>query len=277
MANTPAPNSTDLRSLLNQLTGSTAPQTADAQFQFGLGEAQLGQVNPNLQTQLAYNNAMSGYQAQNLGLSEAGLGIQQTALGQQGAQSAQQQALEQQQYGLQQQGGTVIGPNGQPINIAGQPQEQSAEAALAYQNALQNTQGQQAISGTQNSVGGKSALAQLTQQYGFQQQDIARSSALAQLGQQSEVSGFQYSQEQLQNAKANLALNAQANGLSEQQLVTMLNYQNAQAGQGAAQDVIGLYSQLGNVATGQLGNVGGNLGQIGLANSGNVNTLAGVG
>lgn len=261
MANTNTSNSTDLRSLLNQLTGSTAPQTADAQFQWNLTQDQLSQVNPNLQTQLAYNNAMSGYQAQNLGLSEQGLGIQQTALAQQGAQQGAQQQLEEAQYQTQ----------------SGQYPEQYAEAALAYQNALQNTQGQQAISGTQNSVGGKSAISTLGAQYGFQKEDIARSQALAGLGQLSEESGFQYSQEQLANAKQNLALNAKANGLSEQQLTTMLNYQNAQAGQGAAQDIIGLYSQLGNIATGQLTNVGNNLGQIGLANSGNVNTLAGIG
>lgn len=266
MANTPnassnANQSGNLESLLNQLTGSVAPATANAQFQYGLGQYELGQVNPQLGATTAYNNVMAGYSGQNLALSEQGLGIQQTALGQQGAQNTQQQALEEQQYRVS----------------SGQYPEQQAEAALAYQNALRGTQGAQAISGTQNTVGGQADVSTLGQQYEWQKQDINRAQTLAGLGQQSEEAGFQYSEEQLANAKANLALNAQANGLSEQQLVTMLNYQNQQAAQGAQQDIIGLYSNLGSIASGQVSNLGGNLGAIGLANASGINTLAGVG
>jgi hypothetical protein len=247
------------QSLLNQLSTSTYPSTAPAELNLGLTNEQLGQVNPNLNNQLAYNNAMAGYQQANLGISNAQLGIQQTALGQQGQQQAAQQGFEQQGYNIQQ----------------GQYPEQQAEAALAYQNALQQTQGSQAIGGTQNTVGGKSAISTLGQQYGFQQQDIARSQALSQLGQQSEQSGYGYSQEQLQNAQQNLALNAQANGLSQQQLFTMLNYGNQQAGVQAQQQAQGLQTQQATDLISILAQGGPALSQIGFAT--NLNAIAGTG
>lgn len=259
MANTPSANSSNLQALLNQLSGSTAPQTADSQLQYNLGQQELGLVGPQLGQTEAYNQAMTGYQAQNLGLSEQGLGISQLGLQQQGAQAATQQGLEEQGYQLQ----------------SGQYPEQSAEAALAYQNAMMNIQGGNAISGTQNTVGGKAQVSTEQQQYGFQKEDIARAQALAGLGQKGEESGYQYTQEQLANAQANLSLNAQANGISEQQLLTMLNYGNTQAGEGAQQDIIQLLSQQGNAAAGQISNVGGNLSQIGFASG--LNALAGVG
>ena len=261
MANTGSTNSssTNLQALLNQMSGSTAPSTANTQVQYQLGQDQLAQLPGQINSNLAYNQAMAGYQAQNLGLSEQGLGIGQLGLTQQGQQAATQQGLEQQEYGLQ----------------AGQYPEQQAEAALAYQNSLQQTQGNQAISGTQNTVGGRQNISTLGQQYGWQQEDIARNQALSQLGQQSEVSGYGYSQEQLQNAQANLALNAQANGLSEQQLMTMLNYGQSQTAQGGVQDLIQLLGQQSANATGQISSAGSNLSNIGFASG--LNALAGIG
>lgn len=245
--------------LLGQLGASVAPQTGQAQLQYNLGQEQLGLVGPEYQNQLAYNNAMAGYQQGSLGLSAQQIGIQQVGQQQQAAQSQAQQGFEQQQYALQQQ----------------QYPEQSAEAALAYQNALRNTQGSQAISGTQNTVGGRADVNTLGQNYGFQQQDIARSQALSQLGQKSELSGYQYSQEQLQNAQKSLALSSQANGLSQQQMLTMLNYGNQQAGVGAQQDIISLLAQQGGNAIGQVSNAGSALSQIGFASG--LNALAGTG
>lgn len=246
-------------SLLGQLQGSIAPQTANAQLQYNLGQNQIGLQNTELGQSSAYSQAMSGYQAQNLGLSEQSLGIQGLGLQQQGAQSAAQQGIEEQQYGLQQ----------------GQYPEQSAEAALAYQNAMQQTQGGQAISGTQNTVGGKQAVSTEQQQYGFQQEDIARAQAQSQLGQKSEESGYQYSNEELANAQKNLSLSAQANGLSEQQMMTMLNYGNTQQAEGAQGNILQLLSQQGNNALGNLSNVGAGLSPIGF--SAGVNAQAGVG
>lgn len=257
MANTPAPNSQG--ALLNQLSGENALQTGVGNLQTQLGQEQLGLTGAQLGQTEAYQQAMSGYQAQNLGLGEQALGIQGTGLAEQGAQAATQQGFEEQQYALQ----------------AGQYPEQQAEAALAYQNAMRNTQGQQAIGGTQNTVGGQADVSTLKQNYGFQQQDIARAQALSQLGQKSEESGYGYTQEQLQNAQQNLALNAKANGISEQQLLTMLNYGQSQTAETGAQDIISLLSNLGSTVSGNLSNAGGALSNIGFASG--LNALAGVG
>jgi hypothetical protein len=246
--------------LIQQALQSVYPQLASGYLSEQGLQQQIGLIDPSLQSQLAYNQAMSGYQGQNLALSEQALGIQQTGLQQQGAQAQAQQGFEQQQYGLQ----------------AGQYPEQQAEAALAYQNALMQTQGSQAISGTQNTVGGRAAVNTLGQQYGFQQQDIARNQALSQLGQQSELSGYGYQQQQLQNAAKNLQLNAQANGISQQQLLTMLNYGQQQAGLGAQQSAISLYGQLGQAQLGNFATAAGALSNIGFKGAG-VNTIAGTG
>lgn len=257
--NTGAAGSQDTRALLTQLQGQNAPGNAQNQQQYNLGQDAINNVGANLASTDAYQQAMSGYQAQNLGLSEQGLGIKQTGLTQQGAQSAAQQGFEQQGYNIQQ----------------GQFPEQSAEAALAYQNQVMQTQGGQAISGTQNTVGGKQQVSTQAQQYGFQQQDIARAQALSQLGQQSEQSGYGYSQQQLANAQKNLSLNAQANGLSEQQIATMLNYGQSQAGQGAAQNIIQLLAGQGDNALAGLQGTAAGLSAAG--SSAGFNALAGIG
>lgn len=236
---------TDTNSFLQQLLGEAAPQLAAGQAGINATQGQLGLVNPELNSELAYNQAMSGYQAQNLGLSEQGLGISQLSNQQQQQQASTQQGFEQQEYNTTQ-----------------------AEAALAYQNAVMQNQGGQAISGTQNTVGGKAETNTLAQNYGYQQQ-------LAGLGQQSEQSGYQFSQQQLQNAAQNLQLNAQANGISQQQLLTMLNYGQQQAGVGAAQNVIGLYGQLGQEEAGQAGTAAQALSQLGFSSG--INALAGTG
>ncbi len=163
MANTGQAGSGDERALLNQLGSENALQTGVGNLNYQLGQENLGLAGSQIGQTEAYQGAMSGYQAQNLGLSEQGLGISQTALAQQGAQSAAQQGIEEKSYALQ----------------AGQYPEQSAEAALAYQNAMMNTQGSQAIGGTQNTVGGKAQVSTEQANYGFQQEDIARAQALA--------------------------------------------------------------------------------------------------
>lgn len=259
MANTGQAGSSDQQALLGQLSGAAAPAAANSQLQYNLGQDELGLQNSALTQGQAYSNAMAGYGAQNLGLSEQGTALSGVGLQEQGANTAQQQAIEQQQYGLQQ----------------SQYPEQSAEAALAYQNTMMQTAGGQAIGGTANTVGGRQQVATNAANYGFQQQDIARSQAESALGQKGEEAGYQYTQEQLANARTNLGLSAQANGLSEQQMLTMLNYGNTQAGQGAAQNIIQLLSQQGSTASGGLSNEGAALSPIGFAAG--VNANAGVG
>lgn len=259
MANTGQAGSTDQQALLNQLSGTVAPQTAETGIQNTLGNDQLGLVGPELQDQTAYNNAMAGYNQAGLQNQAAGIGISGLGLQQQGAQNAAQQGYEQQGYALQQ----------------GQYPEQSAEAALAYQNTMMQTAGGQAIGGTQNTVGGKEQVATNAANYGYQQEDINRAQQLSALGQQSEESGYGYSQQQLQNAQSQLSLSAQANGLSEDQLMTMLNYGNTQAGVGAQQDIISLLSQQGENSLSGLGTAGAALSSIGFASGLNVLTGAG--
>lgn len=247
------------QALLGQLTGTAAPTTAEGNVQNTLTQDQLGLIGPELQDSTAYNNAMAGYNQAGLESQLQGIGIQGTGLAEQGAQNSAQQAIEQQSYGLQ----------------SGQYPEQSAEAALAYQNQMMQTSGGQAISGTANTVGGKQQVATNQANYGYQTQDIARAQALSGLGQQSEESGYGYSQQELQNAQQQLGLSASANGLSEDQLMTMLNYGNTQAGVGAQQDVVSLLSQLGQGELGQVGTAGSALSSIGFASG--FNALAGAG
>jgi hypothetical protein len=246
------------KELINAMMGGAAPALAEGQFQYQLQQNQLGQFAPEVASTQAYNQAMTGYQAQNLQLSQAGLGLQQQALGQKGAQQAAQQGYEVQGYNIQQ----------------GQYPEQSAEAALAYQNAMFNARSNQAISGTTLTEGGKRDINTLQQQYGFSQQDIARAQALSQLGQKAELSGYGYSQQQLQNAQQQLALSAAANGISQQQMMTMLNYANQQAGVGAQQDVISLLSQMGQTALGNINTAGAALSNLSFG-TGGPNVIAG--
>ena len=242
---------------ISALNNQIAPTTALGQTQYNIGQYQLGQVNPELQNALTYNNAMAGYQQGQLGITAQQQGIQRTGLQQQGALNTAQQGIEQQQYGLQQ---------------TAYP-EQRAEAALNYQNAIKNLQDSQAASGTSTTQGGQRAVGTENQQYAWQQQDINRSQALSQLSQQSEQAGFQYSQEQLQNASANLDLIAKANGMSQQQVMTMLQYGNQQQGQGAVQDVLGILSGEAQTGVTNLQNVGAQLSQIGFYSG--INTQAG--
>lgn len=256
---TPQQQQNSASGLLQQLLGANAPALAEGQLQYNLGNEQLGLAGANVANTQNYNNAMAANQMAGTQISGQQIGLSQLANTQQQQQAGVQQGIEQQEYGLQ----------------SGQYPEQQAEAQLAYQNALMQTQGAQAIGGTQNTVGGKSAISTLGAQYGFQQEDIARAQGLSQLGQQSEQSGYGFSQEQLQNASQNLALNAQANGLSQQQILTMLNYGNQQTGTQGLQNVISLLANQGSAALGNLQNAGAAISPIGFASG--FNALAGVG
>ena len=255
----PRTDATNTTTILQNLLQGAGPQLGAGQLGIGATQQQLSLLPSELQQAQAYNQAQAGYQQAGQQISAQQIGLSQLANQQQQAQAATQQGFETQQYNIQQ----------------GQYPEQYAQAQLAYQNAMRNTQGGQAIGGTQNTVGGKADINTLNQNYSFQLQDIARSQALSQLGQQSEVSGYGYSQQQLQNAAQNLALNAQANGLSQNQLISMLNYQQAQTGQSFANQALQLYGQLGQEELGQLGTAGSALSLYGFGGSG-LNTVAGT-
>jgi hypothetical protein len=249
---------TPTQSAINATGNTIAPTNALEQYQYQLGQYQLGQVNPNLQASQTYNSTMAGYQQGQLGITAQQQGIQRTGLGQQGVLSQQQQSIEQQQYGLQQQ----------------QFPEQQAEAALNYQNAMKNLTDSGAASGTSTTQGQQRAVGTENQQYQWQVQDINRAQQQSQLGQQSEEAGFTYSQEQLANASQNLDLIAKANGMSQDQVMTMLNYGNQQQGQGAVQDVLGILSGQAQAGVTGLQNVGATLSSLGFSSG--INTQPGA-
>jgi hypothetical protein len=209
-----------------------APQLAAGENQYQIEQNQMGQINAQTQLTEQQNQYQAQQQLAGLGIANQQLGLQQQGLQQQGAQQQAQQQYEQQQYNIQ----------------SGQYPEQFAEAALSYQNALMNMQGQQAIGGTQNTVGGKAQMGMLGANYGFQLQDITRAQQLAGIGQQAEVSGFQYGQQQLQNASANLGLIAKSNNMSVDQVYQALQFGQEQAGLGAQSDVLGLLGQMNQTA-----------------------------
>lgn len=250
---------TPQQQLINTLGAGIAPQTSQDQLQYSLAGQQTGLVNQQLSTSTAYNNALAGEQLGGLGISAQQNQLQQAGLAQQGAQNATQQGFEQQQYALQQQ----------------QIPESQAEAATQYNNQLSGLSSGSAISGTLNTQGHAQQLGTLQQNYGFTQADIARSAQEQALGQQSEESGYGYSQEQLSNAQSNLSLIGKANGLSQQQVYTMLNYGNQAQAQGAQQDVLGLLGQQSSLASGDISNAGAALSQLGFA--GGINALSGGG
>ena len=245
------------QNLIGTLGSEVGATTALGQFQYGLLGQQLGLANTGLSQANTYNNVMAGYQQGQLGITAQQQGIQRTGLGQQGAQQQAQQGFEQQQYGLAQT----------------QFPEQRAEAALNYQNAMKNLTDSAAASGTSNTQGQQRAQSTETAQYGFQTQDINRAQAQSQIQQQAEQSGFQYSQQQLANASQNLDLMAKANGMSQDQVLTMLNYGNQQQGQQTAQDVLGILSQMGQAGVANQQQLEASLSQAGF--SGGINALAG--
>lgn len=241
-----------LQQLLSQVGPTVAAdQATEANYQQQLGAlpAQIGQTD-------AYQQAMAGLQQGQLGLSEQGTALQGQSLQLQEGLSGQQQGIEQQQYGLQQT----------------QYPEQQAEQALSYKNQQQSLQGGLAASGALNTGGSKQQQSTLAQQNTWANQDIARSQALAGLGQQSEQAGFNEQQGQFGIAQQNLSLSAQANGLSEQQLVDQLNYGLAQNQESGIQSAGQLLAGMGSLASGDVSTEATALAPIGYA--GGVNLLA---
>lgn len=254
------------------LTSPQAPQIQGQQQQYANYQQQLGALPAGVQQQDAYATAMAAIQQGQLGISSQQLGLQglgeqySTALGgiQRGI-SQYQQGLEEQQYGAKQQ-----------------------QALENYMYAQKNLQGQQAASGALGAPGQFRDTANLSQNF-FTQANLAA------LGQKSEEAGYQGQQAQFAAqlggqantvggnynfgggqagiAQSNLALMAQANGLTEQQLVEQLNYgiaQNQQAGIGQAGQYL---AQMGNLAAGQVSSLGASLAPV--AYSGNINPIAG--
>jgi hypothetical protein len=264
-----------LQNLAGQIGAAGAPAFAQGGLQSAIDQQQLSLLGQEFKMGTAYQQQMAGYQLGNLGLQQQqnqlqGLGLsQQQALlegGQVGSSGWYNpnggglglNKIEQQQYAL-----------GQQVyqQQATQYPEQQAEAALNYQNSTQQLQGGLGASGASNTVGGKQQQSTLTQQYGWQQQDIARAQSIAQLqnqqtqlGQQGTLAQQQYSDEQLSNAQKNLGIVSQQNGISQQEVYTQLQYAIDQAG--LQMDPVNVLAQLGQLWSG-----------IGTANAGQLAPL----
>lgn len=241
-----------------QLLQGIAPQTeADKDAIAGI-QGQQALVGPQVASQSAYSNALAGIQSGQYGIQQQQTGLQLAEGQQQGAQNVAQQGIEEKGYGLQQ---GAIGIQGQELGV--QQQQQN----LSYNNALRSQQDAGAAQGSLYTHGQSSAMGTLktsdtlaNQSLGLQNSLLNNQSQSEANTQQGEESGYAYNQQQLQNAQANIGLIAKANGLSNQQALTMLNYQQQQAGiQGAAQ-ANQLLTQLGTTTLGDEQTIGSTLG-----------------
>lgn len=233
-------------SAIGQIAAGQAPGIAQSGLTMAQLLSEIGMVGPQAQETAQYN-------AQQLGLGEAGLGItaeqnqiQQQGLAAQLGLSGAQQGIEEQQFGLSMQ----------------QYPEQQAQAALANKNAVQALSSQGAISGTLGTEGHKQAVSTQTQQYGWQQADISRAQQNAQLGQKSEEAGYKYSVGDIARSQQNLQLAAAANGLSYEQMVSQFGQAQSQLGQGGGLEQ--LYTQYLAQQGSQLQGLGTAEGQAGL-------------
>ena len=216
------------------LLGGIAGQLGQYGYAGAAAEGQMGETVA--QEQLTNQEAQSttGYDLGGLLLSAEGTGLQSQALAAQAGTAAQQQGIEQAQYGVQ----------------SGQYPEQLQEAALQNANAVKALQDTGASSGVLNTQGQQRRTATQGAEYGWQQADIYRAQALAQLGQASEQVGYGGQQEQFANQQQQLALAAQGEGLSRDQAEAQLSFGLQQAGVTGAQD---LYGFLGQAAAAQGG------------------------
>lgn len=228
---------TDLASSNPQtgIVGALGASTAPTVAQQQLGVAG---IESQLGTEGPELQQQGDYAAQLAGYQLGGLGInaQQTALQQQGTE---------QSYALGQQGFA----------------QQGAENALNYKNELQSMIGSSAASGALNTHGSTQQQGTLAQENTWQNATLER---------EEQQSAGDYAR-----AQQNYALMAKANGLSQQEVETRLQYGLSQLGEGAASDVDQLAAQAGNALSGSVQGVGSTLSQAGLL--GGMNALAGLG
>jgi hypothetical protein len=238
----------NLQNILGQLEGATAPQqsisalqTALAGNQYNINTQQYDLSNQNLIQQAANQEAQLGISGQQLNIQGAGLQAQAGLLG-------TTTGLEQQEYGLQQQ----------------QYPEQLAEAALNFGANQQSLTGNLAASGATDTVGAKTQQNLLSQNYGYQQADINRAQQESQLQQQGTTAQQQYSAGDLARQQQNLALVAESNGLSQQEVAQQLGYGLAQSNLDYQQNLPQLLNSLSGIYEGELGTAEGAAGSLGL-------------
>jgi len=215
------------------LMGALGASTAPQVAQQQLGVAGIESQLGTLGPKL---QQQADYSSQLAGYQLGGLGInsQQSALQQQGTE---------QRFGAQQE------------SFAQQGQQQQ----LDFSRQLQSLVGGSAASGALNTEGAKQGQADIGQRAKWAAADLSRNEKLS-AGDQA-------------RAEQNYALLAKANGLSQQEVYTRLQYGLGQMGQSA--DPSSLVSQAGNALSGSVQGVGSTLSQAGLL--GGMNALAGLG
>lgn len=243
-----------------------APQTGSDALQIAGLQQQQSLVGPETQQNVAYAQALAGIQSSQAGITAQQTGLSQLENQQQGVQNQAQQGIEEKGYGLQQ---GAIGLQGQELGV--QQQQQN----LSYNNALRSQQDSGAASGSLYTHGQSSAMSTLktsdtlaNQALGLQNSLLNNQSQAAANTQAGEESGFAFTQQQLGNANTNLGLIAKANGLSNQQALTMLNYQDQQAVLQGKQQSAQLLSQVGQAALGDESAIGSALGLQSFAQGG---------
>lgn len=136
---------------------------------------------------------------------------------------------------------------------------QGQQQALNYQNQMQSLVGGAAASGALNTEGAKQSQATASKQYGWGQEELKSQEAL--------------SAGDFARAQQNFDLMAKANGISQQEVYSRLQYGLSQMGQSA--DPSSLAAQAGNAMSGSVQGVGSTLSQAGLL--GGMNALSGLG
>jgi hypothetical protein len=251
-----------LQNIFGQSLGGIAPgiatsslQAALAGEQYNINQAQYGLTSTNLEQQAANQLGQLGISQQQLGLQGQGLQAQAGLLGVTSGLEQQEYGLQQQQYGLE----------------AQQYPEQLQEAALNYNVNRENLVGNLAASGALNTQGSTQQQNVLLANYGWQQADIQRAQAEFGLGQQQSVlqqqattAQQQYSAADIARQQQNLALVAESNGLSVQEVQQQLAYGLAQAGLDVKQNLPQLLNSLTQIWGGDMSQIQGAVGQLGL-------------
>ncbi len=200
--------------LAGTLIGGVIVPITTAETQSAQAAHTAALITPRIAVTQQHLIATGGYD-----IASAILGEEQTTLAEQTnlaktLAGRQQQGIEQAQYG---------------ITSTKYPQEQ-AQAALAYKNTQLANQRGAAASGTTGTTGAHEAQSTAKANYGWRSATIYRQQQLAALGQTSEQVGYGLSQEQLANSSQQLALTAQKQGVSYQQLISQLGYGLSQVG-----------------------------------------------
>jgi len=257
----------NLQNILGSSLSGIAPgiagsglQAALAGEQYDINQRQYGLTASNLIEQAANQRLGLDISGQQIGLQGQGLAEEKSLL-------AQTTGLERLEAGT----------------AAEQYPEQEAQALLNYGTNVSNLRGNLAASGATNTVGAGQQENLLAKNYEWQIADIQRAQKQAYFQQLGTAAQQQYSASDLARQQQNLALVAEQNGLSIQEVQQQLAYGLSQAGLDVRQNLPQLLNSLNQIYSGDISQIEGAAGQLGLlggtslanvANTGGVNVYA---